>query len=180
MDLYQAICSACSYYTNMAVSTSTWMSFYKDLLSLYWYLKLSLQLGKNITSDSYGAFQANEFGYSWSGYNDLNTAVFGVKARGKLIESLFDYIITENQTNFHPQILMQAVQNRNLPLIIYPSHFFDPVWAISDRFSPLDNNPYSTYVSNIWNNAKFRYKIFQEFYFVKIMTFHRQLYDPPQ
>jgi hypothetical protein len=42
--------------------------------------------------------------------------------------------------------LYKGVMNRTLPLVIYPSPFFDPVWPISDKISPLDDNPYRKYV----------------------------------
>jgi hypothetical protein len=105
---------------------------------------------------------ANEFGYTWSGFDKLNTAVFSLKARGELIEQLFDFIISERRPDFHPFELFAGVRNRTLPLVIYPSHFFDPVWAIFDGISPLEDGPYSKFKglfepakpnTNFWRGA---------------------------
>jgi hypothetical protein len=76
----------------------------------------------------------------------MNTAVFSLKRGGNIVQSLFNRTLVRKYSNFHPRKLYASVVAERLPLVIYPSAYFDPVWNIDEKNSPQNNLPYKTYV----------------------------------
>ena len=76
----------------------------------------------------------------------MNTAVFSLKRGGNIVQSLFNRALVRKYSNFHPRKLYASVVAERLPLVIYQSAYFDPVWNIDEENSPQNNLPYKTYV----------------------------------